>query len=41
MHISPSLSSESVQRTQARLAAGFSQHVAVALTGCLLGLILG
>jgi hypothetical protein len=28
-------------RAQERLAAGFHQHVAIALTACLLGLLLG
>ena len=28
-------------RAQERLAAGFHRHVAIALTACLLGLILG
>jgi hypothetical protein len=41
MRISPSFPNESVQRTQARLASGFTQHVAVALVACLLGLVLG
>jgi hypothetical protein len=30
-----------ISRLQARLASGFHQHVAIALTACLLGLLLG
>ena len=30
-----------ISRFQARLASGFRQHVAIALTACLLGLLLG
>ena len=30
-----------LSRFQARLAAGFHQHVAIALTACILGLLLG
>jgi hypothetical protein len=30
-----------ISRFQARLASGFHQHVAIALTACLLGLLLG
>jgi hypothetical protein len=35
------LSPESLSDARARLAAGFHQHVAIALVACLLGLILG
>ena len=30
-----------ISRFQARLASGFHQHVVIALTACLLGLLLG
>jgi hypothetical protein len=30
-----------LSRAQARLSSGFHQHVAIALTACLLGLLLG
>jgi hypothetical protein len=30
-----------LSRAQARLVSGFHQHVAIALTACLLGLLLG
>jgi hypothetical protein len=33
--------SSELSRAQARLASGFHQHVAIALTACLLGLLLG
>lgn len=35
------LQSPEISRVQARLASGFHQHVAIALTACLLGLLLG
>lgn len=35
------LTPESVSRTRARLASGFTQHVTIALAACLLGLVLG
>jgi hypothetical protein len=34
-------SSDSVSSARTRLAAGFHQHVAIALVACLLGLVLG
>jgi len=34
-------SSDSVSSARAPLAAGFNQHVAIAVAACLLGLILG
>ena len=33
--------SHELTRIQERLASGFHQHVAIALTACLLGLLLG
>jgi hypothetical protein len=35
------LLSPDVTQLQARLASGFHQHVAIALTACLLGVLLG
>lgn len=32
---------ESPAQTRARLASGFTQHVAIALAACVLGLLLG
>jgi hypothetical protein len=34
-------SPESLAHARARLASGFTQHVAIALSACLLGLLLG
>ncbi|HEY7615005.1 MAG TPA: hypothetical protein VH764_18570 [Gemmatimonadales bacterium] len=36
-----SFSPDSMSSARARLAAGFNQHVAIALVACLLGLVLG
>lgn len=41
MRKSITLSPESLSEARARLSAGFSQHVTIALAACLLALVLG
>ena len=41
MRKSMTLSSESPSEARARLSAGFSRHVTIALAACLLALVLG
>ncbi len=41
MRKSPTFSTETPTEAQARLSAGFSQHVTIALAACLLALVLG
>jgi hypothetical protein len=41
MRNSGMLSYDALSRARTRLASGFTQHVAIALTACLLALVLG
>lgn len=41
MRSSTTFSTQSLSEARARLSAGFTQHVTIALTACLLALVLG
>ena len=41
MRIATTVTPESVSQARSRLSAGFTQHVTIALTACLLALVLG